>query len=58
LDEIATSIQNLILYLESRELEGRSLAATEIDSIAKTLQLHVEELQAASKSLREETSGH
>jgi hypothetical protein len=54
LDEIATSIKRLILYLESRELEGRSLTATEISTIAKTLQLHVEDLHAASRSLREE----
>jgi hypothetical protein len=56
LDEIATSIRTLILYLESRELEGRSLTAPEIATVAKTLQLHVEDLHAASKSLREEKS--
>jgi hypothetical protein len=54
LDQIAASIKRLTLYLENSETEGRSLTATEIDAVANKLQTHVEELLAASKSLRDE----
>jgi hypothetical protein len=57
LDETATSIKKLVLDLENREMEGRPVTATEIQSIASRLQGHVEELLAASRSLREEKSG-
>ena len=53
LDQIAASIKKLTLYLENSEIEGRSLTATEIDAVANKLQTHVEELLAASQSLRE-----
>jgi hypothetical protein len=51
LDEIAASIKKLIQYLETKEVEGRRLTATEVDAIALKLQIHVEELLAASKNL-------
>ena len=54
LDEIATSIRKLILELENREVEGRGLTALEIDNLAKQLQIHVEALLDASKSLRDD----
>jgi hypothetical protein len=54
LDEIATSIKELILHLENREMEGRGLNALEIDTLAKQLQIHVETLLATSKGLRED----
>ena len=53
LDEIATSIKELILNLENRERDGRHLTAVEIDFIASKLQTHVEELLAASKNRRD-----
>jgi hypothetical protein len=56
LDETATSIKNLILELEDRELEGRLITATEIQAMARRLQGHVEVLLAASRSLRDEKS--
>jgi hypothetical protein len=54
LDETATSIRQLVLDLENREIEGRRVTATEIQSIASRLQAHVEDLLAASRSLRDE----
>jgi hypothetical protein len=57
LDETATSIKKLVLELEQRETEGRRLTATEIQTIASQLQLHVESLLAASRSLQDEKPG-
>jgi hypothetical protein len=54
LEDIATSIRTLVLYLETKEVAGRRLTATEIETVAGKLQIHVEELLAASKSLRNE----
>jgi chromosome segregation and condensation protein ScpB len=54
LDEIAASIKGLVLDLENRETEGRRLTATEIQTIAGQLQVHVESLLTASRSLRGE----
>lgn len=51
LDEIAASIKTLIQYLETKEIEGRRLTAREVDAIALKLQIHVEELLAASRKL-------
>jgi hypothetical protein len=56
LDETATSIRKLVLDLENRELEGRPVTATEIQSIASQLQVQVEILLSASRGLREEKS--
>jgi hypothetical protein len=56
LDETATSIKNLILELENRELEGRPITSSEIQTMARRLQGHVENLLAASRSLRDEKS--
>jgi hypothetical protein len=56
LDETATSINRLVLDLENREIEGRPVTATEIQMIASRLQGHVEDLLAASRSLRDEKS--
>jgi hypothetical protein len=56
LDETATSIKKLVLDLETREMEGRPITATEIQTIAGRLQVHVEDLLAASRSLRDEKS--
>lgn len=53
LDETATSIRTLVRDLENRETEGRPITASEIQSIASRLQIHVEDLLAASRSLRE-----
>jgi hypothetical protein len=53
LDETATSIKELVLELENRQTEGRRLTAIEIETIASQLQVHVESLLAASKSLRD-----
>jgi hypothetical protein len=53
LDNVANSIKTLLRYLENCEIEGRRLTATEIDAIAGKLQVHVEELLAASKRLRD-----
>ena len=52
LDETATSIKKLFLDLENGQLDGRPIAAAEIRTIASRLQGHVEDLLAASKSLR------
>jgi len=54
LDETATSIKKLVIDLENRETEGRRLTATEIQMIAGQLQVHVEDLLTASRSLRDE----
>lgn len=56
LDETATSIKKLVIDLENRETEGKRLTATEIQIIASQLQVHVENLLAASRSLRDEKS--
>src|ERR1700723_283161 len=56
LDETATSIKKLVLDLENRETEGRPINATEIQLIASRLQVHVEDLLAASRGLRDEKS--
>jgi hypothetical protein len=52
LDETSASIRNLVLDLEIREREGRPVTATEIQSIASRLQVHVENVLAALESLR------
>jgi hypothetical protein len=52
LDETATSIKKLIQDLENREREGAVVTAAEIRNIAGQLQAHVEDLLAASTSLR------
>ena len=57
LEQIATSIKNLVLDLENRELAGRPITAIEIQTIASQLHGHVENLLAASRSLRDEKSG-
>ena len=57
LDETATSIRKLVLDLENREMEGRPVTATEIQTIASQLQVHVEDLLAASRNLREKSQG-
>ena len=57
LDETATSINKLVLDLETRETEGRPVTANEIQTIASRLQSHVQDLLAAAKSLREEKFG-
>jgi hypothetical protein len=54
LDETATSIKKLVLDLENREIEGDPITATEIQTIAGRLQAHVEDLLAASRSLRDQ----
>jgi uncharacterized metal-binding protein YceD (DUF177 family) len=54
LDETAASIKELVLELENREAEGRRLTANEIQTIASQLQVHVESLLEASRSLRDE----
>ena len=54
LDEIAAAIEKLIADLETRELEGAPLTTSEIDTLAGKLQVHVEELLAASKGLQEQ----
>jgi hypothetical protein len=56
LDETATSIRNLVLDLEIREREGRPVTATEIQSMASRLRLHVEDILAALESLRAKKS--
>jgi hypothetical protein len=57
LDETATAINRLVVELENREVEGRPVTASEIQSIASRLQLHAEGLIAASRSLRDDKSG-
>jgi hypothetical protein len=52
LDDTATSIKKLVQDLENREMEGAVVTAAEIRKIAGQLQAHVEDLLAASKSLR------
>jgi hypothetical protein len=54
LDETATSIRKLVLDLENREMEGRPVTSREIQSMASQLQVHVEDLLAASRNLRDE----
>ncbi len=54
LDETATSIRKLVLDLANREMEGRAVTAREIQTIASRLQVHVEDLLAASRNLRDE----
>jgi hypothetical protein len=56
LDETATSIRNLVFDLEIREREGRPVTATEIQTMASRLQLHVEDILAALDSLRDKKS--
>ena len=56
LDETATSIKKLVLQLEERETEGQRITASEIQTIAGRLQSHVEDLLAASRSLRDKKS--
>jgi hypothetical protein len=53
LDETATSIRNLVFDLEIREREGRPVTATEIQTMASRLQVHVEDILAALESLRD-----
>ena len=52
LDETATSIKKLVRDLENRERMGDVVTAAEIRKIASQLQAHVENLLAASSSLR------
>jgi hypothetical protein len=52
LDDTATSIKELVQDLENRETEGAVVTVTEIRKIAGQLQAHVEDLLAASKTLR------
>jgi hypothetical protein len=54
LDETATSIKKLVQDLENRETAGPPITSTEIQTIASRLQAHVEDLLAASRSLRNE----
>jgi hypothetical protein len=56
LDETATSIRNLAFDLEIREREGRPVTASEIQTIASRLQVHVEDILAALESLRDKKS--
>jgi len=56
LDETATSIKKLVLDLENREMDRRPITATEIQTIANQLQVHVQDLLAASRGLRDEKS--
>jgi hypothetical protein len=56
LDETATAIRKLVFDLEIREREGRPVTATEIQTIAGRLQVHVEDVLAALESLRDKTS--
>jgi hypothetical protein len=55
LDEIATAIKELVFDLENRETEGKRLTTAEIQTIASQLQVHVENLLAASRNLRDES---
>ena len=52
LDETATSIRRLVRDLENREREGDVVTTAEIRKIASQLHAHVENLLAASNSLR------
>ena len=56
LDETATAIRKLVFDLEIREREGRPVTATEIQTIASRLQVHVEDVLAALESLRDKKS--
>src|SRR3984957_20550680 len=56
LEETAISIKKLVLDLENREIEGRPINATEIQMNPSRLQVHVEDLLAASRGLRDEKS--
>jgi hypothetical protein len=51
LDETARSLKRLVRDLENREIEGRVVTATEIQTIASQLQTHVADLLSASSSL-------
>jgi hypothetical protein len=53
-DETAVSIRKLVRELETREKEGNPATATEIQSIARQLQLHMQDILDASRSLRDE----
>jgi hypothetical protein len=55
-DETTTSIRKLVRDLENREKEGNPVTATEIQSIARQLQAHMQEILDASRSLRDERS--
>ena len=55
-DETATSIRKLVRDLENREKEGNPVIATEIQSIVRQLQVHMQEILDASRSLRDERS--
>jgi hypothetical protein len=55
-DETATSIRKLVRDLENREKEGNPVTATEIQSIVRQLQVHMQEILDASRSLRDERS--
>ena len=57
LDETANSISKLVLELENREIEGRPITSSEIQTMADRLHVHVEDLLAASRSLRDAKSG-
>jgi len=52
LDETATSIEKLVLDLESREIQGEVITRAETRKIASQLQAHVQELLAISSSLQ------
>jgi hypothetical protein len=56
LGEISASIKELSLYLDNHESAGKGLTASEIHTLATKLQAYVEELLAASKSLRDDKS--
>jgi hypothetical protein len=56
LDSTATSVRELVLRLEKSETEGRPITAAEIQTLAGRLQSHVEDLLAASRSLRDKKS--
>jgi hypothetical protein len=55
-DETAASIRKLVRDLETREKEGNSTTATEIQSIARRLQAHMQDILDAARSLRDERS--
>jgi hypothetical protein len=55
-DDTATSIKELVVQLENRESDGRPVTSSEIQTIAGRLQIHVEDLLAALRSLREKKS--
>jgi hypothetical protein len=55
-DETAASIRKLVRDLENREKEVNPVTATEIQSIARQLLAHMQEILDASRSLRDERS--